>query len=87
MQTVDVVVKVPKESKEVVDLLEKIVEKVKAKSPLSGYADLLDELMVAVEGAQGIAEEVKSEHVGGLAGYAGDKIVRALYKPAAPAQP
>ena len=64
-----------------IDLLAAIVAKVRAKAKLSEYADLLDELMLAVDGVAGLSEEVKSEHLGGLISYAGKIIAEAIAKP------
>lgn len=83
MELVKVEIEVPKESKEVIDLLVAIVAKVKAKAPIAEYTELFDELFVAVEGVQHLPAEAKSEHLGGLIAYSGEKIAKALLKPAA----
>lgn len=69
VQTVDYTMKVPKEGKEVVDLLAGVVGKLKAKASIADYQDLLDELMLAIEGIGGVSEEVKSQYRDELAGY------------------
>ena len=60
MELVKIELEVPKESKEVIDLLEAVGAKIKAKAPLAEYAELLDELYVAIEGAQKLGAEVSS---------------------------
>ncbi len=69
MQTVPVQLDVPKEGKDVADLLDGILEKVMAKEGLASYTDLLDELMVAVDGVGAIGDEVKTKYRSDLAAY------------------
>lgn len=69
VKTISVQMDVPKESKEVVDLVDKIIEKAMAKAQFEEYQTLLGDLMVAVEGVLNIENEVKSEYRDELAGY------------------
>lgn len=62
MQTVEVVLNVPKETKEFIDLLSKVVDKVKAKAELQSYAELFDDLYKAVDGIDQVGEEMKSKN-------------------------
>lgn len=87
VEIVDVNIKVPKEGKDVADLLAEVVKKVKAKAGLSDYADLLDELMVAVEGAQKIPAELQSEHRNELVAYLGLQIAEELVPDVKPEEP
>lgn len=80
--TVDYSMKVPKELKEVVDLLDKAVAKLKAKAPFSEYADLLGPLMAALEGIGGVGEEIKSEYKDEAAAYLVHKLMGTLLAPA-----
>ena len=78
METVVYEMKVPKEGKEVVDLLDGVLAHVVAKKGFAELADLVDELMVAVDGVGGISEELKSEHRDELAGYLVHKLMGTL---------
>jgi hypothetical protein len=52
---------VPKETKEVIDLLEAIFEKAKDGFQVSDVTDLVDEFMAAVQGADKIDDELKTK--------------------------
>ena len=79
MQTVQVVLVVPKESKEVVDALVSILQDVKAKKSIGEIAaGALPKIIVAVEGFDQLDDEAKSEHKGDLAAYLVNEIVKAL---------
>ena len=69
---------VPKEAKEVVDFLDKVLEKVLAKAPLAEYANLLAAAMPAVDGVQDIGEELKSDGRDEIAGYMVQKLMARL---------
>ena len=76
--TVDVNIKVPKEGKDVADLLRAIVKKVKSKASLPEYSDLIADLMKAVDGAQSIPAELQSEYRNELVAYTGLQIAEEL---------
>lgn len=78
METVDYTMKVPKEMKEVVDLLDGLLEKIMSKAGASSYMSLLDELMAAIDGVGGIAEEAKSQYRDEAAGYLVHKLLGRL---------
>lgn len=78
VQTIVYEMPVPKEGKEVVDLIDAILEKVMAKAPWSSYTDLLDELMVAIDGVQHIGAEIKGEYRDELTGYLVHKVMSRL---------
>jgi hypothetical protein len=61
MESVDVTLKVPKESKEVIDLLKGVVEKVKAGAEVNDYLTLIGDLSSALDGVDQIPAEAKSE--------------------------
>jgi hypothetical protein len=61
MDSIDVSLKVPKESKELIDLLEGVVEKVKAGAEVNDYLTLIGELTAALDGVDKIPAEAKSE--------------------------
>ena len=67
--TVDYTMKLPKDAKEVVDLVDAILEKAMAKKPASEYTELLDELMVAADGFQNVGPGLKGQLRDELAGY------------------
>lgn len=78
METVKYEMEVPKELKDVVDLVDGILEKVMAKAPMAEYATLLGDLMKAVDGVEGIAEEMKSQYRDEAAGYLVHKLLGRL---------
>jgi hypothetical protein len=78
MEKVSVALMVPKESKEVIDLLAMVLEKVKAKAELAEYAALIGALSVAVDGVSGIKEELKSDGLDEVAAYLVHKVMGAL---------
>jgi hypothetical protein len=69
MELVDYSMKVPKESKEVVDALVGIVKHFKQKKPLAEAVVLLPAVLEAVEGVSGLGEEMKSAYNDEAAGY------------------
>lgn len=77
MQTVQVTLEVPKESKEVVDFVAKLIEVARTEGK-AGLSRLLPEFMVAVEGISELQAELNQGSKGSLAAYAGLKIVDAL---------
>lgn len=83
MEVVKYEMDVPKEGKEVVDLLDKILEKVLAKAPLAEYAVLFGDASVAVDGIAGIKDEIKSSNRDELAGYMVHKLMGRLLEPKA----
>jgi len=78
METVEYLMKVPKELKDVIDLMDGLVEKIMAKADLKEYTTLLGDLMLAVEGVDGIAEEAKSQYRDEAAGYLVHKLLGRL---------
>lgn len=82
LTTIDYTMKVPKELKEVVDLLNGILENVMAKKSIQEYTNLIDELMVAVDGIGGVSEEMKSQFRDEAAGYLLHKLMGTLLPPA-----
>lgn len=78
MEVVKYEMSVPKEIKEVVDLLDGVAQKLMAKAPVSEYADLLGSLMSAVEGIGAVSEEIKSEYRDEAAGYLVHKLLGTL---------
>jgi len=69
VQTIEEVINVPKETKEMIDLLELVYEKVKAKADLQDYVGLLDELHLAINGIDQIDDEMKSKFRADALGY------------------
>lgn len=69
IQTVQVQIDVPKESKEVIDALAKVYELAAAKSELAEYMGAIGDLTKAIDGAGKIGDEAKSKHKAGLIGY------------------
>ena len=79
MQTVPVTFDVPKEGKEVVDALTALTKDLVAKKSVSEITvDVLPKLLTAVDGFNGISEEVKSENKDELAGYLVRQLMDAL---------
>lgn len=79
MQTVDVVLKVPKESKEVIDALVSLVADIKAKKPIGEIAGgALPKVIAAVDGFDQVDDEIKSENKADLIGYMGKELPHAL---------
>lgn len=67
--TVPVTLNVPKETKEVVDLLAAIADNVIAKKPVAEWVNIIDETMAALQGVDQVPAEVKSEHKGAIVAY------------------
>ncbi len=78
VETVTVEMQVPKESKEVVDLVDGILEKALAKSDLNGFSELLGKLMSALDGVQKVPAEILSQNRDELAGYLVQKVMSRL---------
>ena len=78
IEYVDINLSVPKEGKEVVDLVDAILEKVMAKAPMADYTTLLGDLMTAVDGVGNIKEEIKSDGKDELAAYLVHKVLGRL---------
>lgn len=83
--TINYTMQVPKELKEVVDLLDAILENIMAKKSVAEYGNILDELMAAVEGIGGVSEEIKSEFRDEAAGYLVHKLLGRLLPAPVPA--
>jgi hypothetical protein len=78
MDTVNVNLVVPKESKEVVDAVHAILDHFVQGKSLAEAALLLPSVMVAVDGMNKLGDEMKSKQVGGSAGYLVDRVMAAL---------
>lgn len=76
--TVPVTLNVPKETKEVIDLLAAIAENVIAKKPVAEWVNIIDEAMAALTGVDQVAAEVKSEHKGALIAYLVEQVGKKL---------
>lgn len=87
MQLVDVTVQVPKEAKEVADLLVVLAMDIKAKKSVAEIAgDALPKALAAAEGISALGEEIKAPEMAALAGLlAGQLIALFMPAPAAPA--
>ena len=75
VEKVSVSMDVPKEGKEVVDFLDKVLEKVVNKAPLAEYAELVAAAMPAVDGVTKIGAELKSDGKDELAAYLVHKVM------------
>ena len=80
MEKVSVTLEVPKESKEVVDFLDKVLEKVMSGASLDSYATLIAEVLPAIDGINKVLDEVKSDGRDEIAGYLVHKIMGRLLK-------
>lgn len=69
VQTVEVKLNVPKESKELVDFIFAIIAKAKSGAKLADYGDLLGEGTIALKGVNLLDEEAKSKFRGDLIAY------------------
>lgn len=78
MELVKYEMEVPKEAKEVVDLIDQILEKVLAKAPMAEYAVLFGQASVAVDGISEVGDEMKSNNRDELAGYMVHKLMGRL---------
>jgi len=78
MELVKYELELPKESKEVIDLLAELV--VILRSDDRNYAELLPKLMVALDGAGKIGDELKGSHKDELAAYLLHKVGGPLLK-------
>lgn len=89
MEKVQVMMMVPKESKEVVDFLAQIVTDLKMKKSIAEIASgSLPKLMVAVDGFSALGEEFKSDGRDEVVGYLTQQVMAALEAaPVAPAAP
>ena len=78
MNKVKYEMQIPKESKEVVDLLDLVLKKVLSKAPLSEYAAILPNFLTAIEGLGELKAEVGSDGRDELAGYLVHKLLGTL---------
>lgn len=62
METVNVELPVNRDFKEVVDLIDAIIEKVKTKAPIAEYAELIGKVTVAADGFKNVMEAVKTNN-------------------------
>jgi len=69
MVTVPVTVEVPKESKEVIDLLSVIADNVLAKKPVAEWVNVIDEAMSALSGVDQVPNEFKTGDKGAILAY------------------
>ena len=81
MEIVQVTLDVPKEGKEVVDLVAEIIKFAKSGKPLVEAITLLDEFTSAVNGIGGVVEEIKSSGKDELAAYLVHTVWEALEAP------
>lgn len=70
--------KVPKETKELIDLIDAVLMKIMAGEPISTFMELMDELYLAADGATLIGEEVTSKYQDEIAGYMLHKLMGTL---------
>jgi len=84
VETVDYTIKVPKEFKEVVDLLAAVTKHFRGGGNLAQAATLLDEFSKAASGIAGVLDEMKSQYKDEAALYLAHQIWVALEK--APAE-
>lgn len=78
METIDVILEVPKEGKEIVDALDALLENILSKAPISSYANLFDEIYAAGDGVQKVTNEIQSQYRDELAGYMVQKLMARL---------
>lgn len=84
---VSVTMEVPKESKEVVDLMAALIKALKEKKSIAIIGtEILPKLLVAVEGITAIGEEIASDGKDEMAGYMVQQLMAELLV-AAPAAP
>lgn len=67
--TVPVTVNVPKETKEVIDLLSVIADNILAKTPVGEWVNTIDEAMKALTGIEQVPNEVKNGDKGAVLAY------------------
>lgn len=78
METVDYTMKVPKEIKEIVDLLDSLLEKIMSKAGIASYTTLFGQLMTAIDGIEGVTKEAQSQYRDEAAGYLVHKLLGRL---------
>lgn len=78
METVSYEMQVPKELKEVVDLLDAIVEKIQSGADFQEYTTLLPKLVAAVDGVQHVTQELQGQYRDEAAGYLVHKLLGRL---------
>lgn len=78
MDVVQVQLEVPKESKEVVDLVKKIIEQVKDGVQVDDIMQIIPELSNAISGVEKVGDEMKSAKRNDLIAYAGKVIADAI---------
>ncbi len=86
MDVVKVELPVGKEGKEVADLMVELTKKLKSKADLNTYTDLLDELMLAMDGINKLSDEMKSKYRNELGCYLSWQLLEVLV-PDAPKVP
>jgi len=80
VETVDVMMKVPKEGKEIVDAIAALTKHFVNGGNIADAAQHLGLVVTAVDGVNKLGEEVTSQYSDELAAYAGQKIWDALKK-------
>jgi len=78
MEKIKYEMEVPKESKEIIDFLDAILEKVKAKAPLADYASLFGQASTALNGIDMLGDEAKSDGRDEIAAYMVHKLMSRL---------
>lgn len=78
METVSYTMEVPKEIKEVIDLLDGVLSKIMDGESVSSFMSLFDELYAAVEGVKDVGIEMKSSNRDEAAGYLVHKLLATL---------
>lgn len=78
MDKVQVTLDVPKEAKEVIDFIDKVLEKLLTKAPLESYAELFITILPAIDGIGQVKEELKGDGKDELVAYLVHKIMGRL---------
>lgn len=78
MEKVSYTMEIPKESKEVIDLLEGVAKKIKEGSDVQDYLSLIGELSAALDGVDKLPAEVQSEGRDEIAAYLVHKVLPVL---------
>ena len=69
---------VPKDAKEVIDLIDKILQNIVNKTPMNEWTNIMNELIAAVEGMQHVVGGFESDGRDELAGYLVHKVFGTL---------
>lgn len=69
MEVVKVELNVPKESKEVIDLIAKIFDQAKDGLDVNDISAILPEFMAAVQGIENLDDEIKGQNKGAILAY------------------